>query len=437
MKLSKQCLIEVISPDVFSVNCLKYLSLSDLCDLRVISKTVQKICGMFILSNNFDCSRFYFSVFMSDHHMYLRLIHYDSSLLPNTINGRFLWELYQMLKTIKSELIKSNCFKYEQQTQIINPFKWLPVDLTIRRKKDSVSLRMGLFDLRRCKYEASIDDQCTVKTSMIPSFVDQLNLYHHGNLILITDGDPIYRSMNKLKHLLCECPVNDIDGNGILNMRQLPQTLESAVFINNGIEKICNLDQIFCSLKRLTVSNNKLEYKLDDLQFAQSGLSSLCYINLSRNRLRGFIDDLWSFASLPLHLKHLDLSGNEGITGILDCKLIMPSLKAFCISDCNLDGMKNIADIPAGLEKLDVSKNKIEMNIEELVNALPRNGNLKYLNCANNQLNGGLHLQNLPNKLEELDMSYNDINLVSLEFTQNLRSLNVSTSNCRLHAYNN
>ena len=408
MTLSTQSLIDVISDNVFSINCLKYLSLSDLCHLQILSKRIKKLC---------------------DHHIYLRFIYYDQALLPQSITGRFIWELYQMLKCIKSPLIKNHCFKYDPKSGCINPKEWFPISIIVYDNNyvnNSNKIELGLFYR---KWQSRVNGY--IRTSMIPTGINKITFYQHDDLILVTDNDECDTTKkSNLRHLICECPVIDLNGDNILNISQLPSSLEIVALIGNGIRSITDLKRIKHNLRCLKVSKNKLGYKLSDIQFNSDKLSNLCHIDFSYNKLYGIFGDLWTLSRLPYNLKHLDLSGNAQITGTLDFKIIPRTLEILYVSDCSITEIINIECLPCNVQKLNVSKNKIKMRIEDLINELPsENSNLISLNCSYNQMNGRLHLRYLPIQLQELDVSHNlCIHLVCMDFPNNLRSLNVSTT---------
>ncbi|KAL5736980.1 hypothetical protein ACOSQ2_031768 [Xanthoceras sorbifolium] len=226
------------------------------------------------------------------------------------------------------------------------------------------------------------------------------------------------------------------------------------------------------SLDKLSELNNLISLDLggnmfnNDILSSLHALSSLIYINLSYNKLKGTV----VFQDLPYHLQNLgmanneidkivfpegldnleslDLSGNKLNNSILSFVAVLTSLRELYLGYNGLEGIIDVADLDplSNLEDLDMSYNKIDKFVvpKGLVNleSLDLSGNklnnsilssvaaltsLRYLYLVDSGLEGIVDVAELYSlsNLEELDMSDNKIDkFVFPKGKKGLRNLN-------------
>ncbi|MCF6777746.1 leucine-rich repeat domain-containing protein [Thiotrichales bacterium 19X7-9] len=194
--------------------------------------------------------------------------------------------------------------------------------------------------------------------------------------------------------------------------------LEKLYLSNNKIQNLPNGLTSLVQLKTLKVENNKLQR----LPTNAGQLSSLKELHLSKNKFTELSKEICSLTNLNF----LSMNDNQ-IVSLHDDIQNLSKLKILQMSRNRLTYCGQIANLQT-LEKLSLESNQLEnLSIDNL-------SNLKWLNCAKN------NLQNLPDEvgalsnLEDLDCEQNSITSVP----ESIRNLNQTVRiNLRLNPLSN
>ncbi|KAL5738650.1 hypothetical protein ACOSP7_031411 [Xanthoceras sorbifolium] len=209
------------------------------------------------------------------------------------------------------------------------------------------------------------------------------------------------------------------------------QELESLSLRNNsiiGFTENGGLDKL-SELNNLTILDLKGNMFNNDILSSLHALSSLAFIDLSYNRLKGTV----VFQDLPYHLQtlwmenneidkivfpeglvnleSLDLSGNKLNNSILSSVAALTSLRYLYLDDSGLEGIVDVAELYSlsNLETLYMSDNKIDKFVFPKGNKGLRNLSFLYLN--NVSINDGSSLlQSLGSfpSLTKLNLGFNN-----------------------------
>ncbi|KAJ9128448.1 hypothetical protein P3X46_035003 [Hevea brasiliensis] len=203
-------------------------------------------------------------------------------------------------------------------------------------------------------------------------------------------------------------------------------------WVDNSMSDCCKWERVMCNSTTGHVTelslNNTRQYDIESISFYDDEniwfikfsmfqqLKELRSLNLSYNRIGGFIDDT-NFETLSelKKLEVLDLSANYFNNSILSPLSNLTSLKTLILSDNIMEGSFPIQELISdlkNLESLDVSWNRFNSTLpfQDFKSNFSKVSKLKYLDLSSNNFNNGiLSFSSIFPSVETLDLSDNNL----------------------------